>query len=959
MAAQLLHRAEGHGDQLAPLQLGLPHPSDQRLGCLQQRLLRPLKRKRALRKSVRQRKHLLRDQRCRRLAATGSVVLPGRRRDALSIRALTVRAAAAAARASATLAMSACVRAAALAVHALASYASIVIEGTSRALDNRFATRRAPLALLRASSPGNHLRTQLLSRGLPRRPRLLLALSCRIRRHAHRLHLHTKPRHTILELLLPHGRLQGRLLLARHRQSKRGGARCRRRRCRRCLLLLKPSSLLHLPLCLRLGLRLCVRLHLRPARPCLLRLRLPRLRLRLHPLRGLRLLSTLHRLASFLALAAHRMQRVDQLGEQPAGGIDHARPLVGCATARAGIGKVTNVTCAVTSSTAAAAAAAAAAVNLAANPAAAAAVLRAAAGGSSVDWAVGAPPPPLTIAPDVLTLVAAGGLDERLSRHCVELRGMSAESIGIAASVCRRLSPRSFDSAAALLRSLPALRGPQAKLQCMLRAWNCVLGVLGLCTDSPSADDFLPAMAYALLQASPPMLISSAISIVNFSAREDFEDMWVFHFVAAVGLLAQLRPTPPSSAASTAGAAGSAASASASEGALALDGSELAAESVWVDFSEREPSAYDSRARAAASAVAKPSKGSLLAGLGRVRSRPAGPTGPLLPQHVHQALPAVAGTASAPSALSAAAAASSAGGEVGAAPSAPRPDDAGAQPPPAPQPPAPQPPVPPPPPPPQPSPEMDPAALDAALAQLLDMGFARDSALAALHQGGSSEAALQLLLDGPAAEGSAREPAMPSVGNGPAAAGIEAERASLRRRKAELEAALGRDMGLAAPSEADSTAYSHRLDEFHRVSKALEELPPPSTTTPTTPQPPARSAPTGHPGRDGGGRSAPPGTMMVACPSCAKQLRVATPTVRTSYACPACTTHFSVDPSVNGPAGPAHAPTTDETAATPRIYQAACPRCQQPCRFTLPEGGRETKLSIKCASCSQPFALQM
>ena len=34
---------------------------------------------------------------------------------------------------------------------------------------------------------------------------------------------------------------------------------------------------------------------------------------------------------------------------------------------------------------------------------------------------------------------------------------------------------------------------------------------------------------------------------------------------------------------------------------------------------------------------------------------------------------------------------------------------------------------------------------------------------------------------------------------------------------------------------------------------------------------------------------------------------------------------------------PAHAPTTDETAATPRIYQAACLRCQQPCSFTLPE----------------------
>merc|ERR1712185_806381 len=111
---------------------------------------------------------------------------------------------------------------------------------------------------------------------------------------------------------------------------------------------------------------------------------------------------------------------------------------------------------------------------------------------------------------------------------------MSSEQIGLNAEVAARCSPRAFDAAAELLAELPTMRGPQAKLRAMLRAWDCVLGVLGLCTDSPSADDFLPGMACALLQASPPMLLSALNSLVNFSAREDYEDMWVFHFVAAV-----------------------------------------------------------------------------------------------------------------------------------------------------------------------------------------------------------------------------------------------------------------------------------------------------------------------------------------------------------------------------------------------------------------------------------------
>ena len=86
-----------------------------------------------------------------------------------------------------------------------------------------------------------------------------------------------------------------------------------------------------------------------------------------------------------------------------------------------------------------------------------------------------------------------------------------------------------------------------------------VLGVVALCTDSLSADDFLPAMASVLPRAALRRLASDVISVTNFSWREDFEDMWLFHFVASIGLMAQLASASPASASQSAAAAAAAA----------------------------------------------------------------------------------------------------------------------------------------------------------------------------------------------------------------------------------------------------------------------------------------------------------------------------------------------------------------------------------------------------------------
>ena len=196
--------------------------------------------------------------------------------------------------------------------------------------------------------------------------------------------------------------------------------------------------------------------------------------------------------------------------------------------------------------------------------------------------------------------------------------------------------------------------------------------------------------------------------------------MWLFHFVAAVGLVAAL---PPPTASSSAAAAPVSADGIIG-GPSGVGGSEMG-ESVWLDFSDREPVAQPT-GRTAEARSARSKGRSLLSGLARPSRGGAGGAGTLLPPQLHQVLP--------PSA---------------AAPHAAAPSQPVSQPPS-------QPPSQPASQPPSPSIERRPqlsggAAGAVALQQLVEMGFERGSAEAALvASGGSSEAALQLLLDGPA-----------------------------------------------------------------------------------------------------------------------------------------------------------------------------------------------------------------
>ena len=474
---------------------------------------------------------------------------------------------------------------------------------------------------------------------------------------------------------------------------------------------------------------------------------------------------------------------------------------------------------------------------------------------------------------DPLVLLSAGGQDQRFAQHCANLRDLlGPEEVGLGADVAKRCSPRAFDAAAELLASLPLLVGPQAKLRCMLRAWDCVLGVIGLCTDSPSADDFLPGMACALLRASPPMLISAVNSLVNFSAREDYEDMWVFHFVAAVGLVAQLsRPSSPPSArkaasADDAGLQEEAPAAEPGDGTTYLP--DIGSTSVWTDYSDREPQPAEASAASAASARSRQLASSvinnraraaraLLQGLARP-SRSSSSGASLLSPALHPSI------ASPPPGLAAPLAPTTPSPQTSRSSLSSQPSQpvaSGAS---------------------QPT-SGAPEQIQAALSQLVEMGFERAVAERAITLGGDAEAALQLLLDG--AVGTEDPSAAPEA--------LSTDRQALLERKTVLQREIAEAMGKDAPSAHDSAAHSRRLDEYREITRRIDELPPLQSSSQDT---------------------------------------------------------------SSGAAQPL-------APAPGRVYQAACPRCQQANRFTLPDtpgqAAGQRKLSLQCLSCQQPFAIQI
>ena len=114
--------------------------------------------------------------------------------------------------------------------------------------------------------------------------------------------------------------------------------------------------------------------------------------------------------------------------------------------------------------------------------------------------------------------------------------------------------------------------------------------------------------------------------------------------------------------------------------------------------------------------------------------------------------------------------------------------------------------------------------MQAALSQLVEMGFELAVAERAITLGGDAEAALQLLLDG--AIGAEDPSAAPAP--------LPTDRQALLERKTVLQREIAEAMGKDAPSAHDSAAHSRRLDEYRELTRRIDGLPsePPSLSVP-------------------------------------------------------------------------------------------------------------------------------
>ena len=571
----------------------------------------------------------------------------------------------------------------------------------------------------------------------------------------------------------------------------------------------------------------------------------------------------------------------------------------------------------------------------------------------------------------LLDATSADGQDRRLLECARALALLPVSEVGLpsaVASLCT--SDHSFGDAIAALRRLDTtVGGPQAKLRCVLTAWDCVLGVLALCVDGVSADEFLPAMAHALIRARVRTLASAAAQLVNWSAREDFEEMWLFHFVAAIELMAQLSP-PAAANGSAPPAAANGRAASAAEGRAAPDGvpPPLPSPRRWVDISLLEPQTLSPDAplagtsapgvpEAADDPVARPGLSSAI--MRRSWGSPFGDsTGDrmLLPAGLHHAFTHARSRAP-----------HTATREVDASACHATLTDMGYT--------------------------AEDAALGAQLFgrelpaavsflsqlhRLLEMGFDRPAVEAALQKSRDPEDVLQLLLGGastpsgatsPAPLQSSALPAPPAQPAPPAPQRLDAATiAELTARRAALKAQLEASMLLAQPSPADTERYAAALVDYKSVSAALaadgpsQQMPPRSPAPQQTPrqQTPPSPAASKH------------GGFVCACPSCNRQLRVAAAASGggATYQCPSCNQRFTVGGPPPPPPSPPHpSPHLDLELQPPLPQQpsgslpqhevsapnapkvVSCPACRRLLRIAAADGGA----IHECPACRARF----
>ena len=98
------------------------------------------------------------------------------------------------------------------------------------------------------------------------------------------------------------------------------------------------------------------------------------------------------------------------------------------------------------------------------------------------------------------SLLARSADDEPVHTHLKTLSSLRPEHLGVNAVLCM---PDLWSAAVQQLKSLDSVPTPAAGLRCVLRSWDALLGVLGVWSKHAQADDFMPLMAYVVMQAQP------------------------------------------------------------------------------------------------------------------------------------------------------------------------------------------------------------------------------------------------------------------------------------------------------------------------------------------------------------------------------------------------------------------------------------------------------------------------
>ena len=140
------------------------------------------------------------------------------------------------------------------------------------------------------------------------------------------------------------------------------------------------------------------------------------------------------------------------------------------------------------------------------------------------------------------SLYASSQHDAAVRSHLTSLQPLQPSALGVPKVLCL---PGLWASAVQQLLPLDDMRTPTDVLRVITRTWDSLLGVLGVWSRHAQADDFMPLMAWIVIQAAPTRLVSQLHFLHNHigDLLLSRQEMWLAHFTAACEVACRLSGT--------------------------------------------------------------------------------------------------------------------------------------------------------------------------------------------------------------------------------------------------------------------------------------------------------------------------------------------------------------------------------------------------------------------------------